>query len=353
MSPSLKEGAKLAGESNKYRISAAMKVLDNGLSVTIPAAEVKAEQDLQVATKRFQAAKERFNAEEQRLESAQIQKAAVERRAEMDRTAIASRIKELTHCLTHCDGEDPKLEKMIAPYVFAIPHAGASRTERVHEVHSNTPHVHQRSKISWGWTQLEENFVAASPCVVRHPNGTWFELACPICHGNSSSDRRRGFFGVKGFYDHLSQGHGEPPKGVSVAEVIEWCQVRELTGGEVEALRSGSRDAVAIAPVSTTTKLTKKLKTARANTRDDEDRRDSPTEPAVKKIKAFHSFEELVGSEDSDTDGKDEEVEHKIGLMATDVLETAAETGNGSLGSAQSKTQARMLTERYDSDEEE
>ncbi|KAK0841362.1 hypothetical protein LTS02_016875 [Friedmanniomyces endolithicus] len=311
MSPSLKEGAKLAGKSNKYHISAAMKVLDNGPSVTIPAAEVKAEQDLQVATKRFQAAKERFNAEEQRLESAQIQKAAVERSAEMDRTAIASRIKE-THCLTHCDGEDPRLEKMIAPYVFAIPHAGASRTERVREVHSNTPHVHQISKISWGWTQLEENFVAASPCVVRHPNGKWFELACPICHGNLSSDRGRGVFGVKGFHDHLSQGHGEPPKGVSVAEVIEWCQVRELTGGEVEALRSGSRDAVAITPVSTTTKLTKKLKTARANTRvlrdlnitqgegtghdelpfglasweDDEDRRDSPTEPAVKKIKA-------------------------------------------------------------------
>ena len=60
-----------------------------------------------------------------------------------------------------------------------------------------------------------------------------------------------------------------------------------------------------------------------------------------------------MGSEDSDTDGKDEEVEHKIGLMATDVLETAAETGNGSLGRAQSKTQARMLTEWYDSDEEE
>lgn len=46
-------------------------------------------------------------------------------------------------------------------------------------------------------------------------------------------------------------------------------------------------------------------------------------------------------------------MEHKIGLMATDVLETAAETGNGSLGRAQSKTQARMLTEWYDSDEEE
>ncbi|TKA70572.1 hypothetical protein B0A55_06226 [Friedmanniomyces simplex] len=155
--------------------------------------------------------------------------------------------------------------------------------------------------------------------------------------------------------------------------------VRELTGGDVEKLRRGSPDAVTITPASTTTKVTKKLKTARANTRvlsdlnithakgpeldgitfgvasyeDDDDYEDWPTEPVAKKIKAVHSFEELVGSEDSDTDGEDAEVELGNGWMAVDALETAAETSNDSLGNAQYKTQARMLTEQYDYDEEE
>ncbi|KAK5686322.1 hypothetical protein LTS10_002438 [Elasticomyces elasticus] len=110
----------------------------------------------------------------------------------------------------------------------------------------------------WAFSQEPENFITSIACVVRHPNGKWFELACPICHGNRSSDRRWGFFSAKGFYDHLRQGHGESNKGVGLLQIIERCQVRELSGSEVEELRNAGSDSSLIKAVATTTAITRK-----------------------------------------------------------------------------------------------
>ncbi|KAK5708731.1 hypothetical protein LTR17_020441 [Elasticomyces elasticus] len=115
----------------------------------------------------------------------------------------------------------------------------------------------------WAFSQEPSNFITNIACVVKHPNGKWFELACPVCHGNRSSDRRRGFFSAKGFYDHLRQGHGESSKGVKLPQIIERCQVRELSESEVEDVRKAGPDS--IKSVATSTAVTQKKKKARAN----------------------------------------------------------------------------------------
>ncbi|KAK1810645.1 hypothetical protein LTR12_014969 [Friedmanniomyces endolithicus] len=105
------------------------------------------------------------------------------------------------------------------------------------------------SKVGWAWSKHPGNSIPAAPHIVRHPVGTWFVLACPVCHGNSSSHGTLGFLrGPRGFYDHLRQGHGEASQAnnASLAAIIERCQVRELTRDEVMHLKSGSPNTIAI-----------------------------------------------------------------------------------------------------------
>ncbi|KAK1057727.1 hypothetical protein LTR12_006428 [Friedmanniomyces endolithicus] len=105
------------------------------------------------------------------------------------------------------------------------------------------------SKVGWAWGMHPENSIPAAPHIVRHPVGRWFVLACPVCHGNSSSHGKMGFLsGPRGFYNHLCQGHDEVPKARigGLAATIELCQVRELSRDEVEHLKFGSPDAIVV-----------------------------------------------------------------------------------------------------------
>ncbi|KAK0911504.1 hypothetical protein LTR91_015394 [Friedmanniomyces endolithicus] len=105
------------------------------------------------------------------------------------------------------------------------------------------------SMVGWAWGMHPENSIPAAPHIVRHPVGRWFVLACPVCHGNSSSRGKLGFLsGPRGFYNNLCQGHDEVPKARigGLAGTIELCQVREPTRDEVEHLKFGSPDAIAI-----------------------------------------------------------------------------------------------------------
>ncbi|KAK0302878.1 hypothetical protein LTR01_008433 [Friedmanniomyces endolithicus] len=105
------------------------------------------------------------------------------------------------------------------------------------------------SMVGWAWGMHPENSIPAAPHIVRHPVGRWFVLACPVCHGHSSSRGKLGFLsGPRGFYNHLCQGHDEVPKARigGLAGTIELCQVRELIRDEVEHLKFGSPDAIAI-----------------------------------------------------------------------------------------------------------
>ncbi|KAK5708730.1 hypothetical protein LTR17_020440 [Elasticomyces elasticus] len=110
------------------------------------------------------------------------------------------------------------------------------------------------SKVTFEWGMKPENFIAAATSVVKHPNGKWFVLECPVCHGNSSRYKkmnRSDFYrGAGGFREHLVHGHGETREDLGqLAAFIERCQVRELTITEVEQLASGSPDAIVITQV--------------------------------------------------------------------------------------------------------
>ncbi|KAK5699726.1 hypothetical protein LTR97_005857 [Elasticomyces elasticus] len=110
------------------------------------------------------------------------------------------------------------------------------------------------NKISWAWGSRPENVIKSVPCIVRHPDGRWFVLECPVCHGNASSRGTHGFFnGPKAFYDHLLQGHHKSRSIVnSLVGTIELCQVRELTLSEVDSLQHSKPNAIVI-PVAQVT----------------------------------------------------------------------------------------------------
>ncbi|KAK4960083.1 hypothetical protein LTR10_002974 [Elasticomyces elasticus] len=102
------------------------------------------------------------------------------------------------------------------------------------------------SHVGWGWSKHPENFIAAIPCIVRHPAGGWYVLQCPICRGNASACGTKGFFsGPNAFYDHIRKDHEKVIIG-TVAATIAICQVRELTSEEVKALKAGSRSGLVI-----------------------------------------------------------------------------------------------------------
>ncbi|KAK3115988.1 hypothetical protein LTR53_004102 [Teratosphaeriaceae sp. CCFEE 6253] len=104
--------------------------------------------------------------------------------------------------------------------------------------------------VAFGWGKHPDNVVEAVPCVVKHPNGKWVELACPVCHGNGVHDGRRNWLqGPKGFYDHLYKSHGRVSKGLSLADIIEQCQVRELTEQELGYIRKGRLNRAGIEQV--------------------------------------------------------------------------------------------------------
>ncbi|KAK5740235.1 hypothetical protein LTR17_004736 [Elasticomyces elasticus] len=105
------------------------------------------------------------------------------------------------------------------------------------------------SHVGWGWSKHPENFIAAIPCIVRHPAGGWYVLQCPICRGNASACGTKGFFsGPNAFHDHIRKDHEKVIIG-TVAATIAICQVHELTSEEVKELRAGSRSALVIEPV--------------------------------------------------------------------------------------------------------
>ena len=102
--------------------------------------------------------------------------------------------------------------------------------------------------VPWAWSKHHTHSVAGAPCVVKHPNGKWYLLACPKCQGNSTNEETpRWFDGAKAFYQHLHHAHSGIAKDASLALTIETCQIRELNEREVESLRQGYLDVVGVA----------------------------------------------------------------------------------------------------------
>jgi hypothetical protein len=79
--------------------------------------------------------------------------------------------------------------------------------------------------------------------VVKHPDGTWYELRCPICGGNASPKIGKFLKGTKAFYDHLAQSHQEGRISGGVEAIIARCQVRKFSEEEAEKLQTDAPDA--------------------------------------------------------------------------------------------------------------
>lgn len=107
--------------------------------------------------------------------------------------------------------------------------------------------------------RLKENFLPHYPCIIKHPDGHWCEIECPVCHGNSRKLGRpsppcescgyikpKGKFlagGWKSFVDHVYNSHAEP-RIVDARKFIERSLVRNLSDDEVQAIREGRPGAI-------------------------------------------------------------------------------------------------------------
>lgn len=91
----------------------------------------------------------------------------------------------------------------------------------------------------WNLVKDSSNYLSACPVIVKHPDGYWAELACPVCKGNAT---KRGAFladGVKSFYDHLNHAHGEPRMTTGPRSIIERCLVKRMKEEEVLLIKAG------------------------------------------------------------------------------------------------------------------
>lgn len=142
------------------------------------------------------------------------------------------------------------------PYVDMIP-AETKTTQRTKSRSTGTPlnlgkglGRSDYTDVPWSFAREKRNYVYSHSCVVKHPDGTWYEIACPVCNGNSPDTDRSGYLkGAKAFYDHIRQGHEEIGLPGGPAKTIERCQVRQLSDREVDKLRRSAEDAPVIKAV--------------------------------------------------------------------------------------------------------
>lgn len=96
----------------------------------------------------------------------------------------------------------------------------------------------------WEFAKNPANFIPSFTHIVLHPNGKWYKLSCPECHGNASKNSWRSFLnGAKAFHDHLTRVHPAKVIGGGLKELIAACQTREVSLEEVRKLRESSADA--------------------------------------------------------------------------------------------------------------
>ncbi|KAF2672604.1 hypothetical protein BT63DRAFT_131833 [Microthyrium microscopicum] len=100
-------------------------------------------------------------------------------------------------------------------------------------------------------SDLPYDWLLKYPTVVLRKDGTWVELRCDICGGNSLANSDRRFAqGVIGFVRHLSRGHGIKPERASAGSSsgrLEWaiarCTYREVPAEEVAAITENADGA--------------------------------------------------------------------------------------------------------------
>jgi hypothetical protein len=107
------------------------------------------------------------------------------------------------------------------------------------EDHGIVQHPDVASSTSLGFATDSENYLPHVGCIVKHPDGDWYELSCPICGGNSAKSGKY-LQGTKAFYDHLIHAHQER-LCADVETVIDRCQKRKLTVEELTNVKAKHR----------------------------------------------------------------------------------------------------------------
>jgi len=80
-----------------------------------------------------------------------------------------------------------------------------------------------------------ENLVA-SPTIIKLQDGSYIEIRCDRCHGNSSWAHETFIAGVRGLQSHLRQVHQDTP---APQVLMQRCKYRDVSAEEVEKIISG------------------------------------------------------------------------------------------------------------------
>ncbi|KAK5699725.1 hypothetical protein LTR97_005856 [Elasticomyces elasticus] len=255
MTTSISRHGMLSEGTNNHRIhSALIKIGETG-HVPVPAEAIAVDEDeLQAASERFKAAQQRFHEEMQRFESAeqcfyqsvrppkQPAESLVEANSDFDRAKAYIHPYQIKSNLIDKDERDPHLKDVLAAYGTCMKDANIAKTGVPRE-----------------WLMLAENRISSAPCFVKSPDGHWYELACPICRGNASSENKEHqlrILGVEGLIPHLGQAHGvhrDKMVQLKVSTLIERLSVSRVAPQQVYWLRTGIaevKDYVEIREVS-------------------------------------------------------------------------------------------------------
>ncbi|SMQ54113.1 unnamed protein product [Zymoseptoria tritici ST99CH_3D7] len=79
-------------------------------------------------------------------------------------------------------------------------------------------------------------YLPACPTIVKTDEGTWVELRCSVCNGNTEPQKGQFYKGPAGLQKHLQTNHQQK---VTRADVIVRCMHRAVSDGEVEKIESG------------------------------------------------------------------------------------------------------------------
>ena len=79
-------------------------------------------------------------------------------------------------------------------------------------------------------------FVVASPTIIKLGDGSYVELRCDRCRGNTSWARENFIKGLRGMLSHLCQVHDDKP---ALAGLLQRCKYRNVSAEEVTKIISG------------------------------------------------------------------------------------------------------------------
>ncbi|KAK5740234.1 hypothetical protein LTR17_004735 [Elasticomyces elasticus] len=215
--------------------------------------------EFQRAKERFEAARQRFQAETRSFEAAQkrlqTETESFEAEEQIFQAAEKERIQPVTVKVAPEDDEvyEHSYQRMDD---MTNSDQEASYLDDVLTAYGRFLGCHgdpTESDTSGDWFMRARHQISSVPCIVKfRGGGYWSELACPVCHGNSSpahSGNQLGLLGLEDFFRHLEEVHGTVRERGTLCDLI----VRDVSLSTVYLLRAGiikAQDYIKIKTVS-------------------------------------------------------------------------------------------------------